>query len=93
MASTYFYLYVTLSTRQMLNIEHGRAMCVGCIPEADTCKYLTWQQLASDAWQVKDYPGLVRVIAWVLNGLELVVQKARCNFITASTLLHIFSVA
>ena len=27
--------------------------------------------------QVKDYPGLLRVIAWVFNGLELVVKKAR----------------
>ena len=28
--------------------------------------------------EVKDYPGLLRVIAWVLNGLQLVVQNARC---------------
>lgn len=27
--------------------------------------------------EVKDYPGLLRVIAWVINGLELVVQNAR----------------
>lgn len=27
--------------------------------------------------QVKDYPGLLRVSAWVLNGLELVVKKAK----------------
>ena len=27
--------------------------------------------------EVKDYPGLLRVIAWVLNGLQLVVQNAR----------------
>ncbi len=27
--------------------------------------------------EVKDYPGLLRVIAWVVNGLELVVQNAR----------------
>jgi UTP:GlnB (protein PII) uridylyltransferase len=27
--------------------------------------------------QVKDYPGLLRVISWVLNGLELLVENAR----------------
>ena len=27
--------------------------------------------------EVKDYPGLLRVIAWVVNGLELIVQNAR----------------
>lgn len=27
--------------------------------------------------QVKDYPGLLRVVSWVLNGLELVVKKAK----------------
>ena len=27
--------------------------------------------------EVKDYPGLLRVIAWVLNGLQLTVQNAR----------------
>lgn len=27
--------------------------------------------------EVKDYPGLLRVIAWVLNGLQLIVQNAR----------------
>ena len=26
--------------------------------------------------EVKNYPGLLRVIAWVVNGLELVVQNA-----------------
>ena len=30
--------------------------------------------------EVKDYPGLLRVIAWVINGLELVVQNARYGF-------------
>ena len=27
--------------------------------------------------QVKDYPGLLRVVAWVLNGLELIVKRAK----------------
>lgn len=27
--------------------------------------------------QVKDYPGLLRVVSWVFNGLELVVKRAR----------------
>ena len=27
--------------------------------------------------QVKDYPGLLRVVAWVLNGLEIVVKRAK----------------
>lgn len=27
--------------------------------------------------EVKDYPGLLRVCAWVLNGLQLTVQNAR----------------
>ena len=28
--------------------------------------------------QVKDYPGLLRVIAWVINGLDLLVENAKC---------------
>ena len=27
--------------------------------------------------QVKDYPGLLRVIAWVINGLDLLVENAK----------------
>lgn len=30
--------------------------------------------------EVKDYPGLLRVCAWVLNGLQLTVQNARYDF-------------
>ena len=30
--------------------------------------------------EVKDYPGLLRVCAWVLNGLQLTVQNARYSF-------------
>ena len=26
----------------------------------------------------QDYPGLLRVIAWVVNGLDLLVENARC---------------
>jgi hypothetical protein len=29
------------------------------------------------ARQVKDYPGLLRVIAWVINGLDLLVENAK----------------
>ena len=27
--------------------------------------------------QVKDYPGLLRVIAWVINGVDLIVENAK----------------
>lgn len=27
---------------------------------------------------LQDYPGLLRVIAWVVNGLDLLVENARC---------------
>lgn len=27
--------------------------------------------------EMKDYPGLLRVVAWVLNGLSLLVENAR----------------
>ena len=27
---------------------------------------------------ISDYPGLLRVVAWVLNGLSLLVENARC---------------
>lgn len=30
--------------------------------------------------EVKDYPGLLRVCAWVLNGLQLTVQNARYSY-------------
>ncbi len=29
--------------------------------------------------QVKDYPGLLRVITWVINGLDLLVETAKCE--------------
>ena len=31
----------------------------------------------SSLMQVKDYPGLLRVIAWVINGLDLLVENAK----------------
>lgn len=33
--------------------------------------------------EMKDYPGLLRVVAWVLNGLSLLVENAR--YATSST--------
>ena len=29
--------------------------------------------------EMTDYPGLLRVVAWVLNGLSLLVENARCS--------------
>lgn len=39
--------------------------------------------------EVKDYPGLLRVIAWVLNGLQLTVQNARCANMACCKLLRV----
>ena len=34
--------------------------------------------LNSSLLRLQDYPGLLRVIAWVVNGLDLLVENARC---------------
>ena len=38
--------------------------------------------------QVKDYPGLMRVIAWVINGLDLLVENAKYGLRLLRTLLR-----
>lgn len=40
------------------------------VPAMKQCLYLE---------QVKDYPGLLRVIAWVINGVDLTVENAKCD--------------
>ena len=39
--------------------------------------------------EVKDYPGLLRVCAWVLNGLQLTVQNARYSFADCAVCLWV----
>lgn len=48
-----------------------------CMPGEVTFDNEEHEQFTIMKVEVKDYPGLLRVIAWVLNGLQLVVQNAR----------------
>jgi len=38
---------------------------------------LTYMMPSTVVLQVKDYPGLLRVIAWVINGVDLIVENAK----------------
>ena len=45
-----------------------------CLYSLNTLPLLAKSQMVL---QVKDYPGLLRVVSWVFNGLELVVKRAK----------------
>ncbi|KAK9830186.1 hypothetical protein WJX72_010186 [[Myrmecia] bisecta] len=47
-----------------------------CMPGELTIDNQTNDKFTILELEVKDYPGLLRVVAWVLNGLELIVENA-----------------
>lgn len=62
--------------KRSFDLEH-QAEGEYCMPGEVTFDNEAHKQFTVIQVEVKDYPGLLRVIAWVLNGLQLVVQNAR----------------
>ena len=63
-------------SKRSIDLEH-QAEGEYCMPGEVTFDNEAHEQFTLMKVEVKDYPGLLRVIAWVLNGLQLVVQNAR----------------
>ena len=68
----------TTDSKQRLSIDlEPQAEGDYCMPGEVFLDNESHEQFTILRVEVKDYPGLLRVIAWVVNGLELIVQNAR----------------
>ena len=69
-----------LTDKQKISIDlEPQAEGEYCMPGEVLLDNESHEQFTILRVEVKDYPGLLRVIAWVLNGLQLTVQNARCR--------------